>query len=52
MSEFFSQGGYGFYIWSAYGISALALGGLTLWVISSYRAAKARLAEFEERKAP
>ncbi len=25
MSEFFAMGGYAFYVWSAYGISAIAL---------------------------
>ena len=25
MSEFFAMGGYGFYVWSAYGVTALAV---------------------------
>lgn len=31
MSGFLSMGGHGAYIWPAYGIAALALGGLLLW---------------------
>lgn len=44
MSEF------AFFIWSAYGVSLVALSGLTFWVLSSYFKAKARLAELEARK--
>jgi heme exporter protein D len=25
MSEFFAMGGYGYYVWSAYGVTALAI---------------------------
>ncbi len=44
MNDFLHQGGYAFYVWSAYGISALALAGLTAWVLTGWYQAKARLA--------
>jgi len=42
MSAFFAMNGYGFYVWSAYGVAALALG-LELIALRSRR--KAVLAE-------
>ncbi len=43
MTEFFEMGGYGFYIWSAYGLSALGIGGLVFVVWRKSRAAKRKL---------
>ena len=43
-------GGYGAFIWPAYGASALGLIGAVLWTLRDYNAAKARLAALEERK--
>jgi heme exporter protein CcmD len=40
---------YGGFIWPAYIVSALALGGLTLWTTLRWRAAKARLAMLEKK---
>ena len=40
---------YGAYIWPAYIVSALALGGLTLWTILRWRAVKAKLAALESK---
>lgn len=45
----FEMGQYGVYIWPAYAISALALGGLTLWAVIAWRRAKARLAALEKK---
>jgi heme exporter protein CcmD len=45
----FDMGAYSVYIWPAYGISALALIGATLWTVSAWRQAKARLAALEKR---
>jgi heme exporter protein D len=47
MSEFLNMGGYGAYIWPAYGISALSLGVVAVWCWRAWRAAKARLAALE-----
>jgi heme exporter protein CcmD len=38
---------YGAFIWPAYIVSALALGGLTLWASLRWRDAKAKLAALE-----
>lgn len=32
MSVWFAMGGYGMYVWSAYGISVIVLGGLVCYV--------------------
>jgi heme exporter protein D len=44
----FDLGPYAAFIWPAYGVSALALGGVTLWTILSWRKAKAKLAALEK----
>lgn len=44
MSDFINQGGYGFYVWSAYGVSAVAIAALIAWVLLGWRQAKARVA--------
>jgi heme exporter protein CcmD len=43
------SGGYGVYIWPAYGISALALGGAVIWCWRGWRTARAKLAALEGR---
>jgi len=40
---------YGAYIWPAYGITVIALGGLVVWTIARWHAAKARLAALEKK---
>jgi heme exporter protein CcmD len=40
---------YGAFIWPAYGITVVALGGLILWTIGKWRAAKAKLALLEKK---
>ncbi len=46
----FDMGPYGAYIWPAYGVTVLALGGLVLWCWLGWRRARARLAALETRK--
>lgn len=46
----FDMGPYAVYIWPAYGVSALALIGVTLWTFLAWRRARARLAQLEERQ--
>ena len=48
----FDMGPYSVYIWPAYGISVLALGGATLWAVAAWRRAKARLAGLEPAQKP
>lgn len=43
----FDMSPYGAYIWPAYGVSLLALAGITLWSWLGWRRAKARLAALE-----
>jgi len=40
MSEFLAMGGYGFYVWSAYGVAALAIALEVISVRARWRAAK------------
>ena len=41
---------YGAYIWPAYGLSVLVLGGMIAWTHVKWRAAKAKLALLEAKK--
>lgn len=41
---------YGAYIWPAYGLSVLVLGGMIGWTVAKWRAARAKLAALEEKK--
>ena len=43
----FDMGIYAVYIWPAYGVSVLVLGGVTLWTLLAWRRAKAKLAAME-----
>lgn len=49
MSDFWNMGGYAAYVWPAYGISALALAGATVWTVAAWRRAKAALASLEKK---
>jgi len=49
MSDFLAMGGYGAYIWPAYGISLLALAGAVAWTLAEWRRAKIRLAALEKK---
>jgi len=48
----FDMGIYSVYIWPAYGVSALALIGATLWTVAAWRRAKTRLAALENSPGP
>jgi heme exporter protein D len=41
-SEFFSMGGYAFYVWGSYGIALVALGGEVLFLRQRKQALRAR----------
>jgi len=49
MSELLDMGGYGAFIWPAYGITVLALGGVIVWAVAGWKRAKARLDVLEKR---
>jgi heme exporter protein CcmD len=46
----FNMGEYGVYIWPAYGVSALALIGFTVWTLAAWQRAKAKLTALEARQ--
>ncbi|HEY0107403.1 MAG TPA: heme exporter protein CcmD [Rhizomicrobium sp.] len=48
MSGFFAMGGYAAFVWPAYGVSALLLGGAVAATLRAYARAKARLAALEK----
>ena len=48
MSAFFAMGGYGAYIWPAYGVTALLLGAAIVMTGRAYAKAKAQLAALEK----
>jgi heme exporter protein CcmD len=39
--------GYGAFVWPAYGLTLLGVGGLVLWTLQARRAAAARLARLQ-----
>jgi heme exporter protein D len=47
MSEFFHMGGYAFYVWSAYGITAVFLIGFVVWTLVSLKLAERELSVLE-----
>ena len=54
MSDFWAfivsrSGGYGDFIWPAYGLSALGLGIATVWTLIAWRNVKKRLAALEKK---
>jgi heme exporter protein CcmD len=46
----FDLGEYASYIGPAYAVTVLALGGMMLWAVAAWRAAKKQLAALESRK--
>jgi heme exporter protein CcmD len=45
----FDMGAYGPYIWPAYGISAAALIGITVWTLAAYIRARTKLKALERK---
>ena len=48
MSALLDMGGYGAFVWPAYGVTALGLGVAIAATLRAYRCAKARLAVLEK----
>jgi heme exporter protein CcmD len=46
-AHFWAMGGYGAFVWAAYGVSALGLGGSAILTFKAWRNARARLARLE-----
>lgn len=51
MSEFLAMGGYAAFVWSAWGLSALAVAGLVVFALMERGAARERLRRLEEDEA-
>jgi len=49
-SEFFSMGGYGFYIWGSYGVTLILLGGEVLMLLKRKRRLGRSTADREQLK--
>lgn len=47
-SGFFAMGGYAVYVWPAYAVALLVIGGLTIHSIASFRARQREAADSEE----
>lgn len=52
MNDFFHMGGYAAYVWPAYGVSALGLGGLTFHIWRRGRELARKLTAIETARAP
>jgi heme exporter protein CcmD len=50
MTGFWAMGGYAFFVWGAYGVSALGLAAALVWTLAAWRAASKRLRQLEGRK--
>lgn len=48
MSAVLAMGGYGAFVWPAYGVTALAIAAAIAFTVRAYRRAKARLALLEK----
>lgn len=51
MNDFFAMGGYAAFVWPAYAVSALGLGGLCLFIWRRARNIRKRLKAAEDRAA-
>ncbi len=49
MAEFLAMGGYGFYVWPAYGAAFIIIGYFTVTAIMRYRSAQRRLGELQAK---
>lgn len=50
MAQFLAMGGYAVYVWPAYAVAALVLGGLAVESVLAYRRARRMLGAVERRR--
>jgi heme exporter protein D len=50
MSQFLAMGGYAAFVWPAYGVALLALGGLLIQSLRQYRARQRELERLQRRR--
>ena len=46
-SEFFSMGGYGFYVWTSYAVALIAMGGEVIFLLRRKKTLTARFGQLE-----
>lgn len=51
VAKFLAMGGYAAYVWPAYGLTVLVLGGLLLWCLGAYRRAGRELERLQRESA-
>jgi heme exporter protein D len=49
LAPYFAMGGYAAFVWPAYGLSAITLGGLAGWSWRRYRQSLAALSQLQQR---
>jgi heme exporter protein D len=49
LAAYFAMGGYAAFVWPAYGLSAITLGGLAGWSWRRYRQSLAALSQLQQR---
>lgn len=42
ITEFFAMGGYAFYVWTSFGVTACLLGGIAVWSAREFAAVRRR----------
>jgi heme exporter protein D len=52
LSTYLAMGGYASFVWSAYGIAAIVLGGITVASWRRYRASQNALERLQQRAGP
>ncbi|MBU6299816.1 MAG: heme exporter protein CcmD [Alphaproteobacteria bacterium] len=50
MSDFWSEGGYAFFVWTSYAVSLIGLGVMAGFTLNAYRKAKQALARLEGKE--
>jgi heme exporter protein D len=50
MTEFFAMGGYAAYVWPAYALAVIVLGGFSINAVTRYRAAARELDVLQARR--
>ena len=52
VARFLAMGGYGAYVWPAYGLTLAVLGGLLWWSLGAYRRSQRRLEQLQGAREP
>lgn len=50
MAEFFHMGGYGFYVWTSFGLATIVLGANAVWAIMNHKKQLSRIARRVRRE--